>query len=165
MIQGLNKKPDVDMWCNDFDLIDNEFDITKSEICNSSAIIRGMVEYGCIKFDLNILHNPSDRCRTELSIYGCVHTILHNSSVMCTMDDVAQVLGRDEVRQGLLDNVSNDCDTILPDSKCTLDFYIYADARANECLTALFAFVPWSMHDDVDTIPSSDPINKNLKCR
>lgn len=158
-------RPDVGMWCNYFDSIDKEFAINKSEICYSSSIIRGMVEYGCLKFDVNILPNPLDRCRMELSIYGCVQAILSSSGVMCAIVDIRQVMGRDEVRLGLFDDVPSNCDTSLPDSTCTQDFYIYAEAQANECITALFSMASLPMFTDVDAVPSSDPRNKNLKCR
>ena len=165
MIQQLNMRPDVVMWCDYFDSIDKEFAINKSEICYSSSIIRGMVEYGCLKFDVDILPNPVDRCRMELNIYGCVQAVLSSSGVMCGMGDIRTVMGQDEVRLGLLDGVPSNCDTRLSDSTCTQDFYIYAEGQASDCITALFSMASLPMFTDVDTVPSSDPSKKNLKCR
>ena len=165
MIQRLNMRPDVGMWCVDYDGMDNEFAISKSEICNSSYIVRGMLEYSCLRFDLNILPDPLDRCRVELSIYGCVQASLTSSGVMCDIDNIRQVVRRDEVRRGLLDSIPRNCQASLPDSTCAQDFYIHTEAQANDCITALFALTSLPMFTDVDSLPSSNSSNKNLKCR
>ena len=158
-------RPYVGMWCVEYDGLDNEFAISKSEICNSSSIIRGMLEYSCIRFDLNILLDPLDRCRLELSMYGCVQATLASSGVMCDIEDIRQVIQRDGVRLGLLDSIPRNCEASLPDSTCAQDFYIQAEAQANDCITALVALASLPMFTDVDSLPSSNSSNKNLKCR
>lgn len=126
------------LQCSPYDDIDRNFPDNPQELCTHADTHHYMWQYNCLEYDIDLISDPDDRCRTEISNRQCVHNGL--KGLGCTMENVIDMSQLPEVRYGVLDSVDPGCESSLQDSACEMAFYRAGALGVLHCLSPIWAF-------------------------
>ena len=144
-----------------------QFPDFKEEICYNSYVQRHLLEYTCLNLDLDVLSDPEDRCRMEISSRGCLMSYFQQLGIIdCTLADVTRVSQQQEFREGLLDRIEPNCELNLGDSDCMKQVYVKGRWRAERCFSFIYPMQELTLlkTTDVVNMVMSSSGNTSLKC-